>query len=121
MRALVLPAAVGAGALSGRPLEAQRYAPSVITARVEAALIGSFIADAAAMPLHWEYNVNIIAQKVGNGDPAFYSPPLNLWYVPVPSTLHLQQTRTVLTLTPLAGMMAKKAETLLMGSRTLRT
>ena len=57
-----------------------RFTPSEIAARAEAALLGSFIADAAAMGLHWEYSQATIKSKVGGGVPEFFSPPLNLWY-----------------------------------------
>ena len=53
---------------------------SVIAARAEAALLGSFISDAAAMGLHWEYSQQTIISKVGAGNPEFFTPPLNLWY-----------------------------------------
>jgi hypothetical protein len=57
-----------------------RFSAPVIAARAESALLASTLFDAAAMPLHWEYDTRKIAQLVGSGPPEFYSPPLNLWY-----------------------------------------
>jgi hypothetical protein len=37
----------------------------VVKARAVAAIVGGFLADAAAMPLHWIYDVNEIAKLVG--------------------------------------------------------
>lgn len=71
---LLLGAAVLAHALPSR------FTDAVIAQRAETALLASTIFDSAAMPLHWEYNTALIAQKVGSGNPEFYSPPLNLWY-----------------------------------------
>lgn len=44
--------------------------------RATGAILGSFVADAAAMPLHWIYNVSRVAELLGpGGDPAFYPTP----------------------------------------------
>ena len=75
--ASAVSAASAASAPAAAPL---RFPPSEVAARAAAARLGSFIADAAAMPLHWEYSQATIASKVGGGVPEFYSPPLNLWY-----------------------------------------
>ena len=38
---------------------------NVVKARALAAIVGGFVADAAAIPLHWIYDVNEIAKLVG--------------------------------------------------------
>lgn len=43
-------------------------------------LLGGFVADAAAMPLHWVYDTAKIARLVGTGVPEFFSPPQNAFY-----------------------------------------
>jgi hypothetical protein len=40
-----------------------------IAARAEAAVLGGFVADAAAMPLHWIYDINEIQRLVGDSNP----------------------------------------------------
>ena len=57
-----------------------RFPAAVIAARAEAAMLGSIVADAAAMPLHWQYSTQKIADLVKGGPPEFFSPPQNLWY-----------------------------------------
>ncbi len=59
-RALLAVALCGAAAAAPAPLPA-----AVVAARAEAAILGGFVADAAAMPLHWIYDVNEIAKLVG--------------------------------------------------------
>ena len=49
-----------------------------IAARAEAAVLASFVCDAAAMPLHWDYDQARIARLVGGGDAAFHDPPENI-------------------------------------------
>ena len=44
------------------------------------AILGSMVADAAVMPLHWIYNQTEIADLVGNTDPAFHEPPSCPYY-----------------------------------------
>jgi ADP-ribosylglycohydrolase len=39
------------------------------------AILGSFVADAAAMPLHWIYSTAKVKELVGQGDPEFYHTP----------------------------------------------
>ena len=58
----------------------ERVPPALAAARAHAAILASFVCDAAAMPLHWEYNQVKIRSVVGDGDPAFHVPPLDLWY-----------------------------------------
>eukprot|EP00042_Codosiga_hollandica_P041730 m.375273 g.375273 ORF g.375273 m.375273 type:complete len:346 (+) comp56177_c0_seq12:78-1115(+) len=48
--------------------------------RAVAAIVGAFVADAAAMPLHWIYNVTEIKDLVGSGAPEFYYPPSCPYY-----------------------------------------
>ena len=62
------------------PPRRPRVAASIIAVRAEAALLGSFVADAAAMPLHWDYDASNIKRLVGDGDAGFYDPPENIWY-----------------------------------------
>lgn len=38
-------------------------------------MLGGLLADAAAMPLHWIYDVNEIKRLVGSGEPEFYRTP----------------------------------------------
>lgn len=47
------------------------------TGRARAAVLASFVADAASMPLHWIYNTSQVASlvKANRGDPAFYPHP----------------------------------------------
>jgi ADP-ribosylglycohydrolase len=49
--------------------------PAQAAAAAEAAIMGGFLADAAAMPLHWIYNTSEIAALVGSGVPEFFNPP----------------------------------------------
>ncbi|EOD07762.1 hypothetical protein EMIHUDRAFT_218325 [Emiliania huxleyi CCMP1516] len=46
------------------------------------AVVGSFVADAASMPLHWIYNTSKVAQLVATagGDPAFFPTPSCPYY-----------------------------------------
>lgn len=46
-----------------------------IKQRALASIMAAMVADAAAMPLHWIYDVNQIKQLVGNGVPEFFNPP----------------------------------------------
>jgi len=62
------------------PLASAPLGSAAVAARAEAALLGSFILDAAAMPFHWEYSQSTIAAKVGSGNPEYFSPPMDLWY-----------------------------------------
>jgi hypothetical protein len=52
-----------------------RLPDAVIAERATAAILGGFLADAAAMPLHWIYDTNEIARLVGTGVPEFFNPP----------------------------------------------
>jgi ADP-ribosylglycohydrolase len=76
-----------------------RFPEAVVAQRVRSALLGSLLADAAAMPLHWEYSQARIASLVGSGVPEFFSPPLNLWYNGKPggSTPYGQQSLAYLS------------------------
>ncbi len=71
LAALAAAAASAASAAFGvAPADAARASPTplpaaVIAARAEAALLGSFVSDAAVMPLHWIYDTNEIKQLVG--------------------------------------------------------
>lgn len=49
-------------------------------ARARAAVLGAFVADAAAMPLHWIYSPEDIRRKVGSADAAFLEPPESPFY-----------------------------------------
>jgi len=74
LRSLALVCASSAfAASSGAPLTPLPEAQ--IAARAEAALMGGFLADAAAMPLHWIYDVGTIKRLVGAGEPEFYPTP----------------------------------------------
>ena len=90
---LLLACAVAATGLPAR------FPEAVIAQRVRSALLGSLIADAAAMPLHWEYSQARIASLVGSGVPEFFSPPLNIWYTGKPggSTPYGQQSLAYLS------------------------
>lgn len=61
--------------------------------------MAAFVADAAAMPLHWIYDTNQIAQMVGNKNPEFYNPPSCPFYKyqPTWSSPYGQQTVSHLT------------------------
>lgn len=43
--------------------------------RISSMVKASFLADFATMPLHWIYDQNAIAAKVGDGSGLFFSPP----------------------------------------------
>ena len=53
-----------------------------VRARARAAILGAAAADAAAMPLHWVYDVRALRKRVDahGGDPAFLSPPADAFY-----------------------------------------
>ena len=54
---------------------------ATIRSRAEAAILASFVADASAMPLHWQYDTAAIANLVkGLPGPEFFVPPQNIWY-----------------------------------------
>ena len=57
-----------------------RHREDAISERARAAIIGSFVADAAAMPLHWVYEQPRLATLVNGGSPAFVNPPQNIYY-----------------------------------------
>jgi hypothetical protein len=39
------------------------------------AIVGSFVADAATMPLHWIYSTDKVKELVGQGNPEFFHTP----------------------------------------------
>lgn len=84
---------------------AEAVPPAVASLRAEAAILGSFVSDAAAMGLHWEYSQAKIKQLVGSGVPEFFTPPLNLWYKGLPGqgTPYGQQAMAYLTVGALNG------------------
>merc|ERR1719487_832707 len=43
--------------------------------RALGAILGSFVADAASMPLHWIYDTKKVAKLVGDGKPEFFHTP----------------------------------------------
>lgn len=55
-----------------------------VKARARAALLGSFVADAATMPLHWIYNndeADTMMNEAGVAHaPEFFNPPANKYY-----------------------------------------
>jgi len=59
---------------------AAAIAQNSVSDRAIAAIVGAFVADAAAMPLHWIYDVNEIKRLVGNNPPEFYYPPSCPYY-----------------------------------------
>lgn len=65
-----------------------------IKERALAAIMAAFVADAAAMPLHWIYDTSQIARMVGNNPPEFYNPPSCPFYnyKPTWSSPYGQQT-----------------------------
>lgn len=46
-----------------------------LSLRASTMLKATLLADAATMPLHWIYNQNDLANKVGDGSAIFYDPP----------------------------------------------
>lgn len=55
--------------------------PGSFEDRARAAVVGAFVADAAAMPLHWIYSQAQITRTVGRDNtPEFYSTPQCQWY-----------------------------------------
>lgn len=61
---LTIAAALAAGVATSTAAPAQ-LPEAVIKAKAQAAILGSFVADAAAMPLHWIYDTSEIARLVG--------------------------------------------------------
>jgi len=74
----MLRTALLASALSAA--SSARVAPEVAAARAEAAVLASFVVDAAAMSFHWVYSQQTIKDAVGSGDPEFFVPPENYFY-----------------------------------------
>ena len=60
---------------AGTPPLSVRLDEGAISERAASAVLGSFVADAAAMPLHWIYDQAQIARLVGSGAPEFHDPP----------------------------------------------
>lgn len=55
--------------------------PGSFEDRARAAVVGAFVADAAAMPFHWIYSQSQITRTVGPGStPEFYPTPQCQWY-----------------------------------------
>jgi ADP-ribosylglycohydrolase len=55
--------------------------PGSFEDRARAAVVGAFVADAAAMPFHWIYSAAQITRTVGRGNtPEFYATPQCQWY-----------------------------------------
>ena len=75
MRAASLILAFASASTASSASPPQPLPEAAIAARAEAAMLGGLLADAAAMPLHWIYDVNEIARLVGNGEPEFYKTP----------------------------------------------
>jgi len=48
--------------------------------KLATSMLAGFVADAASMGLHWIYDQNLIASKVGSGSPAFFNPPSCPYY-----------------------------------------
>ena len=69
---LVASAAEAASLSSLRRVVRAQVSSAVAVQRARAAILGSFVADAAAMGLHWDYSVAHIKALVGDGDAAFF-------------------------------------------------
>eukprot|EP00051_Salpingoeca_urceolata_P027912 m.483934 g.483934 ORF g.483934 m.483934 type:complete len:606 (-) comp23122_c0_seq1:39-1856(-) len=84
--AVVAVAGLGCSALplGGGSTTSPTTAPAAgAVARAQAAILGSFVCDAAAMPLHWIYSVEKIQELVNkraSRDPAFYTPVSSPYY-----------------------------------------
>jgi len=52
----------------------------ILNERALGAILGSFVSDAATMPLHWIYDVDKIKNLVGTGNPEFYKTPSCPYY-----------------------------------------
>lgn len=75
--------------------------------RAVAALVGAVVADAAAVPCHWQYDVNSLSAALGDSDPAFFegSWPNPFYRLPLGSnSCYGDQLRTVI------GCLADKAD-----------
>ena len=82
-----------------------------IASAAEAMVLGSFVADAAGMSLHWIYSQSEIADLVGSGSPIFFSPPSCPFYnYPLGSgTPYGQQTEVTLSVGAAGGGWAPSA------------
>ena len=47
------------------PLTSCEVTPEILTARKRAALLGLYVADAVAMPVHWMYSLDQLAYDYG--------------------------------------------------------
>lgn len=69
----------GARAASVQGCEFVRGGLPELRRRVEGCLVGAVCADAAAMGLHWVYDMDLMKQLTASAkSPAFYEPPS--WY-----------------------------------------
>ena len=71
---------LGLGSVTIASLLTLVAASPVAQQRALGGVIGSYVADDATMPLHWIYNTDSIAKKVGAGNPEFYPKPSCMFY-----------------------------------------
>lgn len=55
-------------------------AEAIFVERAVNMIQGSFLGDAATMPLHWIYDQAAVAEKIGSGNGLFFSPPSCPYY-----------------------------------------